>query len=261
MKIDTTIPHSGRMYDFVLGGHHNFEADRLAARRIIEIFPAYPTWARFNRWFLQYVAERWAQEGHASVLDLGSGLPTQGHFHEAIPSAQVLYTDRDPVAVVYGKQILDGMPGKAYIEVDLNQPSHLIEEATRVFGDRPKIAVGFIGVGYLLDDETVARLGRELHAWCAPGSVMAYTTPYEARELSPEQRQVGEEIAARFKDAKMTIYSRSPARVGELLAPWKIEDARLLQEWLSSESLLHESNWQESSFAMAGILLSHSPSA
>ncbi|MEO5726694.1 MAG: SAM-dependent methyltransferase, partial [Byssovorax sp.] len=38
MKIDTTIPHPGRIYDFVLGGHHNFEADRLAAKKITDVF-------------------------------------------------------------------------------------------------------------------------------------------------------------------------------------------------------------------------------
>ena len=112
-NIDTTIPHSGRIYDFVLGGHHNFEADRIAAQRIIDVFPAYPTSARLNRWFLRYVAERWGTEGHARVLDLGSGLPTQGHFHEAMPTARILYTDQDPIAVAYGQQILEGMKGKA----------------------------------------------------------------------------------------------------------------------------------------------------
>lgn len=258
MTIDTAVPHPGRIYDFVLGGNHNFEADRLAAQRIIEVFPAYPTWARFNRWFLQHVAERWGAAGHARVLDLGSGLPTQGHFHEAIPAAEVLYTDRDPIAVVYGKQILQGVPGKAYVEVDLNDPSRLIEEATRVFGVHPRIAVGFIGVGYFLDDEVLKEVGRALHAWCAPGSVMAFTTPYETRSFNPEERRIRDEIAERFKSARMLVHGRNPERVGEVLAPWKIQESHLLQEWLQAENLLRESDWQQSAMAMSGILLTHS---
>lgn len=261
MKIDTTIPHPGRIYDFVLGGHHNFEADRLAAKKITDVFPAYPTWARLNRWFLHHLAERWGAEGHARVLDLGSGLPTQGHFHEALPSAEILYTDQEPVTVAYGQQILAGLPGKSYVQVDLRDPARLIEEATRVFGDRPKIAVGFIGVGYLIDDDTLTKVARALHAWCAPGSVMAFSTPHETKELTPEERKASVEIIARFKAARMELFGRTPERVAELLAPWKVEVTHSLQEWLGAEGLLHADDWQESSVHMSGLILSHSTSA
>jgi O-methyltransferase involved in polyketide biosynthesis len=260
MKIDTTIPHPGRIYDYVLGGNHNFEADRIAAQKIIDIFAAYPTWARLNRWFLHHVAEQWGAEGHARVLDLGSGLPTQGHFHEALPSAEILYTDQDPIAVVYGQQILAGMAGKSYAQVDLTEPERLIEAATRVFGDRPRIAVGFIGVGYFLDDDTLTKLGSALHAWCAPGSVMAFSSPYETKALTPEERRAADEISARFRDARMTLYGRPPERVAELLAPWKLEVARPVEKWLDAESLLHADDWQETSISMSGMLFSRSAS-
>lgn len=260
MKIDTTIPHPGRIYDFVLGGHHNFEADRLAAKKITDVFPAYPTWARLNRWFLHHLAERWGAEGHARVLDLGSGLPTQGHFHEALPAAEILYTDQDPIAVVYGQQILAGLPGKSYVQVDLRDPARLIEEATRVFGDRPKIAVGFIGVGYFLDDDTLTKVARALHAWCAPGSVMAFSTPHETKELTPEELQTSAEIMARFKAARMEVFGRPPARVAELLAPWKVEVTHSLEKLLEVDGLLHADLWQETSVSMSGMLLSHATS-
>ena len=28
---DASVPNAGRIYDYLLGGHHNFEVDRLAA--------------------------------------------------------------------------------------------------------------------------------------------------------------------------------------------------------------------------------------
>ncbi len=87
----------------------------------------------------------------------------------------------------------------------------MIEEATRVFGDRPKIAVGFIGVGYFLDDDTLEKLGHALHAWCAPGSVMAFSSPYETKVLSPEERRAADEISARFRAARMAVYGRPPS--------------------------------------------------
>ena len=76
MTIDTTKPSIGRIYDYILGGHHNFEVDRIAAQNILKVFPSYPTWARLNRWFVQMVAEQWAGSGHNHILDLGSGMPT-----------------------------------------------------------------------------------------------------------------------------------------------------------------------------------------
>ena len=260
-NIDTSLPHPGRIYDFVLGGNHNFEADRLAAQKIIDVFPAYSIWARLNRWFLHHVAERWGAEGRARVLDLGSGLPTQGHFHEAMPEAEVLYTDLDPIAVVYGRHILEGLKGKSYAQVNLQEPSRLIEEATRVFGDRPSLAIGCIGVGYFLDDATLSALARELHAWCAPGSVMAFSTPHQIRPFTPDEGTTADEITARFAAARMPVHGRTPARVAELLAPWKVDEARLVQEWLDAESLLHDEDWQESAMGMSGLLLSRSTTA
>src|SRR5829696_7048124 len=116
MPIDVTKPNVGRIYDYVLGGHHNFEADRAAAEQMLKVFPAYPRWARLNRWFLQMVAARWAVEGHKRVLDLGSGLPTQGHLHDAIPDAKVIYTDMDSVTVTYALEMLGDNPAVTYIQ-------------------------------------------------------------------------------------------------------------------------------------------------
>lgn len=56
MTIDSTRPHVGRIYDYILGGHHNFEVDRTAAEQVLKLVPAYPELARQNRGFLQLVA-------------------------------------------------------------------------------------------------------------------------------------------------------------------------------------------------------------
>ncbi|WP_437624773.1 SAM-dependent methyltransferase [Sorangium sp. So ce1151] len=99
MEIDTSKPHSGRVYDYVLGGHHNYEVDRHTATEMMKIVPTYPKWAKLNRWFIQLVGQRWVDTGITSVLDLASGLPTQGHLNDCLPEARILFSDIDPVSV------------------------------------------------------------------------------------------------------------------------------------------------------------------
>lgn len=260
MDIDTNVPHTGRIYDFVLGGHHNFEADRDAAKRILEVLPAYPRWARVNRWFLQFVASKWAEDGHERVVDLGSGLPTQGHFHDAMPDAKVLYTDLDPIAVVYGQQILEGQPNRAYVRVDLRDPEGLIRECKSFFGERPKMAVGVIGVAYFLSDDEVRRLARALHDWCAPGSVLAISSINECTELTPEESEQWSEFLARYKASTgIQLTLRSPEHVASLFAPWNVEASRPLAEWSGAEDMFDATHWQETKIGMIGALFSHEP--
>ena len=98
MVNDPTRPHIGRIYDFMLGGHLNYEVDRLAAAEILKTAPNYPKWARLNRWFLQFVATEWAQAGREQVMDLATGLPTKGHFNDLMPDARILFSDNDPIS-------------------------------------------------------------------------------------------------------------------------------------------------------------------
>ena len=146
MNIDSTKPSIGRIYDYVLGGHHNFEVDRVAAQNILKMFPSYPRWARLNRWFLQAIAERWDAQGYTQILDLGSGMPTQGHFHMLLPNARVLYTDNDPMTVAYASQVLGDNPLVAFVQVDINDPVQLLDAANKHFGDDHKVAIGAIGI-------------------------------------------------------------------------------------------------------------------
>src|SRR5215213_6483925 len=90
---DLVRPSAARIYDFLLGGFHNFEVDRAAARRITEALPDMPRFMRANRAFLRRVVRFLTDQGIDQFLDLGSGIPTVGNVHEiaqqANPSARV----------------------------------------------------------------------------------------------------------------------------------------------------------------------------
>ncbi|MFI7645152.1 SAM-dependent methyltransferase [Micromonospora sp. NPDC049460] len=120
-----------RIYDYFLGGRQNFEADREAARQILQAIPESADMARSNRLFLRRAVHTLAEAGIQQFLDLGSGIPTQGNVHEIAqaidPAIRVLYVDIDPVAVVASNQILMGNPTCRAIEGDFTRPDLILD--------------------------------------------------------------------------------------------------------------------------------------
>ncbi len=230
MVIDTTRPSIGRIYDFMLGGHHNYEVDREASAGLLKVFPTYPKWARINRWFLQYVAAQWAEQGERQILDIASGLPTQGHFNDALPAARILFTDNDPLSVAYGQDLLKDSPNMAYCEGDARAPGAIVEAASRFFGDDRRVAIGAIGIAYFVPDEPLTALMQHLHAWAAPGSVMAVS--YIARLDGPpgESFDVINDTMQRL--AGMRVSPRTAEALAERCAPWKLVKSDTLERML-----------------------------
>jgi len=248
--MDPIKPNISRIYDYILGGQHNLEVDRVAARQLLQAFPNYPLWARINRNFLQAMAKRWAAEGQPHVLDLGSGMPTQGHFHSVMPTAQVLYSDNDPVTVSYARELIGDNPAVAYIEADVRQPEPLLRAAEQHFHGEHKVAIGFIGVAYFIDDESLARVMRTLHDWAAPGSVMALSHAY-SRGLTEHGRQQLE----LFKRGGAALLPRGEAELRRLIGPWEIREFAPLEAWPGIEMEIQESDRGVTNAGMLGVYL------
>lgn len=51
--VDTDVPNAARMYDYCLGGLHNFPVDRETAQRVVGAYPALPKVLQQNRAFLR----------------------------------------------------------------------------------------------------------------------------------------------------------------------------------------------------------------
>src|SRR6476646_9726995 len=92
---DIARPSVARMYDYYLGGHHNFAIDRHVADQVIAAYPDFPLIMRANRAFLRRAVAYLAGAGIDQFLDLGSGIPTVGNVHEVAqrlnPQARVVY--------------------------------------------------------------------------------------------------------------------------------------------------------------------------
>ncbi len=99
-RIDTSVAHPARRYDYWLGGKDNFAADRASGDEIAEKFPAIRTAVVENRRFLRRAVTFLAGDaGIRQFLDIGTGLPTADNTHEVAqrvaPGSRIVYVDND----------------------------------------------------------------------------------------------------------------------------------------------------------------------
>src|SRR5689334_21611949 len=128
MDIDTTRSNPARLYDYLLGGTHNFEADRQAGEHLIKLLPSVRDAMVLQRGFLFDAVQRLAHGGYGFYLDLATGLPTQGYIHELAPNARMLYNDIDPGTVAYAREIIGNNPNIRYIQSNLIEIETILQE-------------------------------------------------------------------------------------------------------------------------------------
>ncbi len=154
-------PSPARIYDYHLGGAHNFAADRQAAEQIAAIMPELPLIMRANRAFLYRAVRYLADAGIRQFLDLGSGIPTVGNVHEiaqrAAPGSRVVYVDIDPVAVAHGQALLAGDEDAAAIEADLRDVQGVLghPEVHRLIDFSRPVGVLMVAVLHFVPDHDV----------------------------------------------------------------------------------------------------------
>jgi hypothetical protein len=171
---------AARMYDYYLGGYHNFRADQEAAERVLDQFP-HLTWvAKVNRAFLGRAVRYMVGQGIRQFLDLGSGIPTEGNVHEiaqkAAPDARVVYVDIDPVAVAESLEILEGNDRATAIRADMRAPEAILaHDSVRRLIDfnQPTGLLLAAVLHFIPEDDTAYSLVRYLLDALAPGSYIA----------------------------------------------------------------------------------------
>ncbi|MEV4482177.1 SAM-dependent methyltransferase [Micromonospora coxensis] len=202
--IDIERPSVARMYDYYLGGSHNFAADRAAARAMMEAVPDAPLMAQANRAFMRRAVQYLIDQGIRQFLDIGSGIPTVGNVHEiaqrAAPDARVVYVDVDPVAVAHSREILDGNPGATVIQEDLRRPEAILRhpEVTRLLDFSRPVAVLVVAVLHFIPDADRPQdvLGT-LRAALAPGSHLVLSQASDESRSDTGQRAEAERVYRR----------------------------------------------------------------
>jgi SAM-dependent methyltransferase len=213
-EVDTRRANVARVYDYWLGGTHNFLADQDAARAVAAVEPNIREMARANRAFLGRAVRFLAAEGIRQFLDIGSGIPTEGNVHEiaqrANPDARVAYVDIDPVAVAHSKAILAGNENAAVIEGDAREPEQILghQAVGRLIDFSQPTGLLLVAVLHVIGDaDDPWRIVARLRDALAPGSYLVLC--HATSEGRPEVTRAIEKVYSRSVRAPGRIRSRA----------------------------------------------------
>nr|WP_276514869.1 SAM-dependent methyltransferase [Nocardia transvalensis] len=192
----TDVPHSARMYDYFLGGKDNYEADRDAAEKALQEFPAVRVTARTNREFMRHVTRYLAERGIRQFLDIGTGIPTEPNLHqvaqELAPESRVVYVDNDPIVLSHARALLVSTPeGRtAYVQADAADPAAILSapELRETLDLSQPVAVSLMALLHFVPGD-VYEIVRTLMEPLAPGSYLAMshvTTDFDDGEDDPD---------------------------------------------------------------------------
>jgi len=225
-EVEIERPSAARMYDYYLGGSHNFEADRELARLAVSHWPELPMVMRANRGFLRRAVRGLVEQGITQFLDLGSGIPTVGNVHEvaaaADPSCRVVYVDVDPVAVAHSRSLLKGIQGAAIVHADARDPDSVLSAPeTRELLDLSKpVAVMMVALLHFVADadDPIGLVARYRDAM-APGSylVLSHATVDGVGEVMRDHERI-------YQRSATPIYGRTRAQVQGLFDGFEIVD-------------------------------------
>ncbi len=232
---DTEQLTSARVYNYLLGGKDNYEADQDVAHQMLSSTPELKTLAWFTRSFMHRAVAMAAEAGIRQFIDLGSGIPHSPNVHEVAreiePSARVVYVDYDQVAVAHCEALLARSPGVAALLGDVRRPHDVLDQLVEhnlIDLDEP-VAVTLVSVlHYVMDDEHPAEIIAAFRERMAPGSYIAIT--HGSSESSPEILQVLSGTDA----TSAQVAFRSAAQTGALLAGFELLEPGVVpvQQWL-----------------------------
>ncbi|GGO78493.1 SAM-dependent methyltransferase [Nonomuraea cavernae] len=158
-RVDTTKPHSARVWDYMLGGKNNYQPDKEAGDTILALFPAFAQVARLQREFLIRSVRFLAGEaGIRQFLDIGTGLPTANNTHEVAqavaPESRIVYVDNDPLVLVHARALLTSTPEGAtdYLDADVRDPETILEGAAKTLDFSRPIGLTMLSIAGQVTD-------------------------------------------------------------------------------------------------------------
>jgi hypothetical protein len=227
--VNPALPSPARLYDYYLGGTHNFQADRDLAQQLQALVPEMPAIMRANRDFHVRAAAWMTSRGVRQFLDIGSGLPTQNNTHQTAqavdPAARVVYVDNDPIVAAHSQTLLADNGTTALIVADLRDPDAVLDNpALRALLDLSQpVGVFMTAVLHFVPDESDPwRLVARYMSAVAPGSYLALSHG-TADKIATDSVESGLEIYGRSSSA---VHLRSKSEVERLFTGLELQPAK-----------------------------------
>lgn len=238
--VDMQRPSDARVYDLLLGGKDNFEADRQLVQQVLKVAPEMPELLQANRRWLAEVVERLLREAAVvQFLDLGSGLPTSDNTHEIAarvnPKATVVYLDKDPTVIRHGQALLADDRYSFFAAGDLTDPGAVLSDPI-VTGaldlERPVAVIQCLVLHHIRDTEVARQIVAGYLDALPSGSYLALTHPCNPRDGSRREEfatGVEEKLRIGFK----AVTFRTPDEIASLFEGLELLDPGLvsLGDW------------------------------
>lgn len=184
-RLNTSVAHNARVWNYWLGGKDNFDVDRQVGDQVHGMFPIIGDVARADRQFLHRAVGFLAgQAGIRQFLDVGTGLPTANNTHEVAqtiaPSSRIVYVDNDPLVLVHARALLVGTAAgaTAYIDADVRDPDTILRQAGETLDFTQPVALMMLGIlNFVMDTDEAQTIVRHLLAALPSGSYLALTHP------------------------------------------------------------------------------------
>ena len=213
-KIDSSVPHSARIWNYWLGGKDNYPVDREAGDRYRATYPQIVDIARTGRYFLARAVRFLAGEaGVRQFIDVGTGLPAPDNTHEVAQrvaaECRVVYVDNDPLVLAHARALLTSAPPGScdYVDADMRDAGTILAAARRTLDFTRPVAVLFMGVlGHIADYEESRAIVDAMLGGVPAGSYLAIKESVGAQsrvKANEEYEQTG----------AVPYVSRTPAQV------------------------------------------------
>lgn len=239
-QIDTSRPHPARMYDYYLDGWDNYEVDRQAAERVIEVHPQVRLSARANRAFLRRAVREVVGGGIRQIIDVGTGIPTSPNTHEVArevaPDVKVAYVDNDPIVATHAGAKLTNAGGAGFALGDVRDPGAILADPVvreLIDFDRPVALLLVAVLHFVKDEEDPAGIVAAFAEALPSGSclVLSHATgePYEAYEAGRTDEAARDGVLDVYKNATATLNLRGRTEIAPLFGPFTLLDPGLVR--------------------------------
>lgn len=224
-------PNVARMYDYFLGGGHNFAVDREAAEQLYKVFPDVPLIAQANRAALRRAVRALLDAGVDQFLDIGSGIPTSGPVHEIAqrmnPRARVVYVDSEPVAVAHSQAILQSVPYTLAVHADARRADELVrrQDVRELIDFEKPVGVLLVALLHFVPEDDIASdIVRSLRDAVPSGSYIVIT--HAATEQNERDRL--EAVEHVYRQSTSPFHFRSREQIAALFEGFELVEPGLV---------------------------------